>query len=167
MLLQTVVQRLTEAGVEAALGGSGLLCSLGLVDSVRDWDLTTDAPASQVEAALAGLVWERSVFGDGPYATAYRLSLKTGDREIDLMGQFAIRTETGVCRIPTVVCSVWQGMPVGSPEAWAVAYRLMGRHPKADLLAGYIRQHGARRDVVERLLLEPLPAPVRSEVESW
>lgn len=162
-----VVEQLGRSGVTVALGGSGLLCSLGLVEGARDWDLTTDAPWEQVEPALAGLSWHLAPFGDGPFASQYRIAITAGDKEIDLMGAFAIRTEAGVVALPTVVCSEWQAIPLGSPEVWAVAYRLMERHVKADLLSGWLKTTGARRDLIERLLREPLPEGVRAEVESW
>ena len=162
-----VVEQLRRNGVVVALGGSGLLKSLGLVEGVRDWDLTSDAPWEQVEPALAGLDWRPAPCGDGPFASQYRIAIAAGDKEIDLMGEFAIRTEAGVVALPTVVCSQWQGLPVGSPEVWAVAYRLMERHAKADLLSGWLRENGARVEMVERLLREPLPAGVRADVDKW
>lgn len=162
-----VVEQLQRKGVVVAMGGSGLLMSLGLVEGVRDWDLTSDALWEQVEPALAGLVWRPAPCGDGPYASRYRIAIEAGEKEIDLMGSFAIRTEAGVVALPTIVCSQWQGVPVGSPEVWAVAYRLMERHAKADLLSGWLREKGARAEVVDRLLQEPLPAGVVSEAEKW
>lgn len=162
-MVSDVARALERAGITYALGGSGLMRSLGLVEQVRDWDLTTDAPFEQVATALEGLPWERAPHGDGPYATAYRLAVG----EVDLMGRFAIQTEAGIVRLPTVVCGQYEGLPVGSPEVWAVAYRLMERHPKADLLAGWLRQQGARADLVARLLQEPLPPQVRDEVRGW
>lgn len=162
-MVHEVARALELASIPFALGGSGLLCSLGLVAQVRDWDLTTDAPFERVTAALAGLPWELAPYGDGPFATAYRLAIG----EVDLMGQFAIRTGAGVVRLPTVVSAQYEGLPVGSPEVWAVAYRLMERHAKAEMLSGYLRSHGARADLVERLLHEPLPASAREEVRGW
>ena len=46
------------------------------------------------------------------------------------MGRFAFRIELGICHIPTVVCGNWNNIPLGSLEAWAVAYRLLGRDKK-------------------------------------
>lgn len=166
-MLRPVVERLTSAGVELALGGSGLLLSLGLVQQVRDWDLNTDAPLEQVEAALGAAPRAAAPHGDGPYASAYRLDLNPGGQPVDLMGRFAVRTESGICHMPTVVSGTWRGIPVGSPEVWAVAYRLIGRPQKADLLSAFLAREGARPQVTARLLQEPLPAPVRAEVEAW
>ena len=52
--LRDVVARLEARGLVCALGGSGLLAALRLEDSVRDWDVTTDAPIEAVRDALAG-----------------------------------------------------------------------------------------------------------------
>ena len=168
--LRAVLGALDVAGIEAALGGSGLLHALGLVDAVRDWDLTTDVPLGSVAAALAasGLPWADAALRDGPYATAYRLLVNPGGGEVDVdvMGRFAVRPAAGAppCHLPTVVRGWWHGVPLGSPEVWAVAYRLMGRHPKAELLLGHLRRHGADPAIVRRLLAEPLPAPIRDDL---
>jgi len=88
-----VVTALQDHGADAALGGSGLLAALGLVDAVRDWDVTTDADPAVVEAALQsiGATYDIQTGGDGPYgparvsssrpATARFLSPATCDRK--------------------------------------------------------------------------------------
>lgn len=162
-----VASALAKGQIPFALGGSGLLYSLGLVEQVRDWDFTTDAPLPDVAQALRDLQWHPSVHGDPPFASAYRLSVVTAGPPVDLMGRFAIETDAGICQIPTVPAFAWNGLPMGSPEVWAVAYRLMRRHQKADLLSAYVRNHGGKAVVVEQLLQQPLPADVRLEVRSW
>lgn len=165
--VQTIHRILADAGIATALGGSGLLCSLGLVSAVRDWDLTTEAPLETVLAALDGYAWEKAPCGDPPFASKFRLAISVDGAVIDLMGGFSIVTETGTCRIPTLVAGQWEGVDTGSPEAWAVAYRLMQRHQKADMLHAYLMQNGAASAAVGWLLNQPLPTPVRDEVRSW
>lgn len=165
--LLRVVQAMDSCGITCALGGSGLLYFLGLVEEVRDWDLTTDAPFEQVQAALGAFSYARAPHSDDPFATAYRLALEAGDQEIDLIGKFAIRTEAGVCHLPAVVVRTHGGIPVGSPEVWAVAYRLMNRHAKADILSEYLCRTGADPAVIALLLEQPLPRAVRQEVLDW
>lgn len=87
-------------------------------------------------------------------------------RPVDLIGGFAIRTASGICQLPALQGGTWEGVPTASPEVWLVAYRLLNRHDRADLLAGYLRQHGAAPDCVARMLREPLPGEVRRELES-
>ena len=80
-----VVEALQGRAAVAAVGGSGLLAALGLVERVRDWDVTTDAPTRTVEEAL------RST-----------------------------------------------GLPIADPAVWLRAYRLLGRHDRADLLQAWL-----------------------------
>lgn len=165
--LLALTRTLGAAGIECALGGSGLLHSLGLIDQVRDWDVTTDAPLEPVRQALAAFPLTSPGHGGAAFATGFRLALTADGADIDLMGSFAIRTSAGVCRLPTIVAGSWEGVPTGSPEVWAVAYRLMERHPKADLLSEYLRTHGARGATVRRMLAEPLPSALQAEVAAW
>ena len=161
------VQDLEARGVEFALGGSGLLLALNLAEIVRDWDITTDAPLGEVMGALAGIPLQNIDTGDPTFASAYHLLAEPGGIEIDISGSLAMRTDDGICHLPTVVSGYWNGVPVGSPEVWAVAYRLMGRDAKAGLLSNHIRSTSARGDIVRRLLAEPLPADISYEVRSW
>jgi hypothetical protein len=161
--LQRVAAALQAGGADVALGGSGLLYSLGLGDSVRDWDLTTDTPWQQVESALSGFEWQLAPFGDGDYRSRFRVSVRVGAAEIDLIGRFAV----GDVHLPTIPSGEWNGVPVGAPEVWAVAYRLIGRHAKADLLHGWVRQHGARTFVAEYLLQGVENPNIRGEIALW
>lgn len=160
-----LLERLQAAGIEAAVGGSGLLFPLGLVGKVNDWDLTTDGAPEQVRAALDGLSWEDRT-GGFDYATAGRFVVFAGDMEIDLICRFAVAGEAGVVRLPTLVTGHWQGIPLGSLEVWAAAYWLIGRTQKAELALGHLRRHGADPVRLERMLQEPLPATLRAELES-
>ncbi len=86
-----VVSALQSEGAVAAVGGSGLLAALGLVDSVRDWDVTTDAATQTVEAALAGVAG--AVFsaapageaGEAGYATRARFIVHSEDHDVDVL----------------------------------------------------------------------------------
>lgn len=162
--LHFVLDRLQSAGLIAALGGSGLLYAHGLVADCHDWDLTTDAAPEAVAAGLGDLPWQDRTSRDGRFATACRFVVQVDGEEIDLMSRFAIPTEAGVCSIPTRVDDQWQGVPLGSLEAWAVAYRLMGRHAKADMVLRHLAQAGAEAEVIRSLLAQPLPATLRAEL---
>lgn len=159
-MLVSLVERLEGAGLVCALGGSGLLAALGLAGQVRDWDLTADAPIERVKAALAG---ER--FGHkGPDDLHADQKLMLADGEVELILQFAFRTPGGVVRIPTWVSGRRDGIPLGSPEAWAVAYHLLGRESKSEALLGYLETRGADPGTIARLLEEPIPTGLASRL---
>jgi len=158
--LVALVSRLESGGVPCALGGSGLLAALGLAHEVRDWDLTTDASLDHV----------REIVRDLPYAHSGHIDVHVDDKlifdgeQLELIVRFALRSSDGVVRIPTIVVARRENVPLGSPEAWAVAYALMDRAAKAKLLFDHLKDHGADRSVVERLLHQPLPDGVRTSL---
>lgn len=141
-----------------------MLYSLGLSVQVRDWDLTTDAPYEDVAAALHGLPWKQAASGDHPFASSYRLSIDDTQLPIDIIGRFAIHSDHGICRLPALSSFEWQGIPMGSPEVWAVAYSLMGHEAKADKLFAYLHNQGAKPAALQQLLGEPLPDLLRSRL---
>lgn len=165
MSVQNITARLEAGGIEYASGGSGLLYSLGLAEAVRDWDLMTDAPLQSVAEALQGIAWTTVQSGDYPFASSYRLSIHDDALPLDVFGGFAIHSSAGLCRFPARSSFVWESIRMGSPELWAVAYALMERKEKARLLFAYLHRHGASREMVELMLNEPLPQPIREELQ--
>jgi hypothetical protein len=137
-------------------GGSGLLLALGLAKSVRDWDLTTDAAPEKILPLLEGVAHERV----GAWGLHADEKIRFHSGAVELIVRMAVRSGHGMCRIPTLVCGEWNGVPLGSAEAWAVAYSLLGRREKADLLFAHLRRRGADPEAIARLLREPLPAEV-------
>ena len=160
--LLDVVRALEDSGLDCALGASGLLISLGLWSEAHDWDLTTDAPIERVRAALGSFRTEWH--GSSGIHADQKLVIDGG--EVECIVGFAIRSETGVARIPTVITRRWRGAPVGSPEAWAVAYTLLGREHKAGLLFDWLAAGGADDGILERLLSEPLPPALASRLRA-
>lgn len=164
--VQQITQRFDAAGITYATGGSGLLYALGLTERVRDWDLTTDAPFEAVAQALQDIDFISLPSGDYPFASSYRLSVEDNDLPVDIIGRYAIHSESGICQLATWVTSTWQSLNIGSPEIWAAAYTLMKRDSKAELLFSYITEKGANREIVQSLLEEPLPSTLRSRLQS-
>lgn len=148
------VARLESAGVPVALGGSGLMAALGLADTIRDWDLTTDAPYPRVVAALAGEPFAEH--GEDALHADRKVVLAGG--AIEVIVGFAYHVPGGVVRIPTLVGGRLEGVPLGSPECWAVAYALLGRPRKSEVLFDHLATRGADPAAVRRLLDQPLPA---------
>ena len=161
------LELLERAGLPHALGASGLLAALGLVDEVNDWDVTVEADVDTLAAACAGLPFTRH--GNSGCHADHKLTFEA-DR-IELIARFAFFVPPGIVRIPTIVTRAWRGLPVGSPSAWAVAYALMGefehsprRRERAELLFGWLERHGADPAGVQSLLAEPLPSSMRARL---
>jgi hypothetical protein len=152
--LREVVEALEAGGVPSALGGSGLLAALDLESHVRDWDLTTDAPLDQVRAALARFGPEH--VGPNGIHTDDKLVLARMDTEC-IVG-FSLRSGSHVVRLPTRVGGRWNGVPLGSPEVWTVAYALMGRPEKSLRLLHHLASAGADPGALDVMLGQPLPA---------
>lgn len=124
--LASICRHLSAAGIVHALGGSGLLAVHGFPIRPRDWDLTTDAAWSELHPALEALTCTRR--GPSPaYPSQYLVRIPAGDREIELIGRFAIRTPTTVVRIPTRVSGRLGDVPLADPRDWLTAYRAMAR----------------------------------------
>lgn len=169
--VHAVVQALQSSGLRPTLGGSGLLHAYGLINAVRDWDVLVDTDVAAVQTALdeAGLLWTDAADRSGRYATSARLLLTMGDAEIDLMVEFAIWPEGAShdgppVRIPSIPSGTWNGIPLGSLEAWLAAYRLMRRPNKPDRIHEYLATSGVNHDHLERMLAEPLPEHMRREL---
>ncbi|MGQ8874412.1 hypothetical protein [Paenibacillus sp. TSA_86.1] len=149
-----LIKRLEENNIAYSLGGSAMLYVLGLVDSVNDWDVMVDCPKSKFIEAIAAYDWIEKESGDKPFASEYRLEIKSLD--VDVIGGFAFdvdgrRLELPLCPIPNVK---WHGMNVSSPEVWYVAYHMMGRPEKADLIMEYLQTSNTyvNRDLIKSLL---------------
>ena len=156
------VARLERAGITCALGGSGLLGALGLADRVRDWDLTTDEPLERI----APLFEPGDVATFGPWGVHADGKLTLAGGVVEILSGFAFRSVGGVVRIPTVVSARRDGIPLGSPEAWAAAYALLGRREKSEALFGWLAANGADDAVLGRLLTEPLPPDLARRLDA-
>lgn len=158
--LQELVRRLEHAGIEVALGGSGLLVALELAETAHDWDLTTDAPIDSFAPLLSDHTTERI----GPSGVHADQKLMLPDLRIEVISEFAMRSGEGVVRLPTIVTGRWKEVPIGSPEVWVVAYTLLGREAKAELLLAWLEDRGADGRALERMLAQPLPRTLRDQL---
>jgi hypothetical protein len=165
------------------VGGSGLLAALGLVDRVNDWDLQVESSAEPLQFLFATL--PHSFHGHGGCHADWKLSFDEQRTEVIPRFAFFVPREAVtaspspasaaspadsaplVARIRMQVSGHWRGLPIASPEGWACAYWLMGRYDepgqrarraeRAELLLGWLTQHGATSARVDALLAEPLP----------
>jgi hypothetical protein len=160
--LLEVHARLERAGVAHALGASALLHAHALWDHVGDWDVNVEADHDVLAPLFADLSPVR--FGSSGIHADSKLQLF--DAQVEVIVRMAIVAEGRVVRIPTLPRSSWQGVPVGSPEVWAVAYALLGRAEKSALLFRALEANGAEAEAVERMLAEPVPEPLRARLRA-
>ena len=168
-LLQEASARLTAAGVVHALGTSGLLFALGLVDHANDWDVTCDCDLSTLEQIFHDLP-QVSQGNNGIHADR-KLQLHGG--AIELIARYAFFSGDQVIRIPTLVGETWNRVPLGKLEVWAAAYWLMGhledvprRRERADLVFRHLLRHGAGGAALDALLAEPLPEALATRLRA-
>ncbi|NOV02277.1 hypothetical protein [Paenibacillus planticolens] len=164
--LAAVCEKFEQMGISYSLGGSGLLLSLGLVNSVRDWDVMTEAPKDRALKALQNYEVEEITSGDYPFGSEYKLFIGNVNPQVEVLGCFSIYSDKGLCRMPSIPLSRWNGIQVGSPEVWYVAYALMDRMDKAALLLSFLKETGANKEILGKLMNEPLPHAILQEIES-
>jgi hypothetical protein len=170
--LRALTARLDAAGIAWAVGASGLLASLGLVDQVNDWDVQVESGPDELRALFPE---DSFVFhGHGGCHADWKLAFAA--ERTELIPRFAFFVPAGVVRVPLAVSGHWRGLPIASPEGWACAYWLMGeydepalrarRAERAERLFAHLEQHGADRARLEAMLAEPLPAPLAGRVRA-
>ncbi len=136
-VLLPIIRLLEKNKITYALGGSGLLYYLKLIDSVNDWDITVECPKDTLVSAINGYDWVEQWSGDHPFASQYRLSIDS--LNIDFIGSFAFHSEDEVLKLPVSIIGDWDGIKISSLEVWYVAYSLMGRQEKANLIMSYLK----------------------------
>ena len=142
--VRAIIRALNRRDVHAVVGGSALLASLGLADEVRDWDVLTDATVDVVTAALddAGVSFVDATTSDQTYASRCRLLVDAGNHSVDVIVGFALRTRDGaVIDLPASPGGRWRGLPMADPAVWELAYGLLGRQDRADLLTRWLNDH--------------------------
>ena len=151
--LRAVIATLERAGIPCALGGSGLLAALGLTASVRDWDLQVDAPARLVYPQLDP-ARTRYVGSDALHADE---KVELPEDRIEVICRFAFFTPDGIVELPAAIGERREGLPLACAEVWAVAYWLLEREAKAAALLAHLEAQGARAELIDALLAQPLP----------
>ncbi|GGH60369.1 hypothetical protein [Paenibacillus silvae] len=151
--IMPLIKRLKENDIPFTLGGSGMLYSLNLAESVNDWDLMVDCPKSTFIEAIDAYEWVEKESGDLPFASEYRIGIDSLD--VDVIGGFAFHVEGKILKLPLshVPDRTWQGMNISSPELWYVAYHIMGRLEKAELILTYLQTN---HEIVDQHLVKNL-----------
>ncbi|WP_373232233.1 hypothetical protein [Cohnella sp.] len=147
-----IITRLEENNISYSLGGSGLLYSLRLIDTVNDWDITIECPKEKLLEAINEFDWVEGRSGDYPFASQYRINLPSIN--VEFIGYFAFHTEKGIFHLPMKNVGKWDNINLSSPEIWYVAYSLMKRQRKAELILEYLRNNVEKvnSDILRELL---------------
>ncbi|WP_152378927.1 hypothetical protein [Paenibacillus brasilensis] len=126
---------------------------MNLTDVVNDWDIMVECPKDILLKAIDGYDWIELNSGDYPFASKYRIQITS--LKIDIMGGFAFYTEGEVVQLPTLCIPhrEWDGIKISSPEIWYVAYYLMSREEKSNLILGYLQAH---KEIVDKDLIRDL-----------
>jgi hypothetical protein len=162
--LAVVTGKLEQSGISYSLGGSGLMLSLGLTNAVGDWDVLVEASKDRLLNALQHDQVEEMTSGDYPFGTKYKLVVHSQGPQVEIIGGLSIYTDKGLCRLPSIPSSTWNGIQVGSPEVWYVTYTLMNRMEKAAILLSYLKEAGANKETINILMNEPLPDEILEEI---
>ena len=140
-VLQLVSQRFATHHIEHALGGSGLLYVFGLIENVKDWDITVESPVEDVIRALGDLDYEK-IPNNEQFKSDYLIKVVHGQTEIDIIGNFRILREDGFLhRVPVKISRKWNDIPVADPYEWMIAYKHMKRDAKALLLENFMKKN--------------------------
>ena len=166
--LHSLLAPLAAAGIPHALGGSGLLAALGLVDHVNDWDVTVEAEVDALAGLYPATTFTR--YGNSGGHADHKLTFAA--ERTELIVRFAFFVPGGVVRIPTIVTGRWNDVPIGSPAGWAAAYAIMAeqesdarRAERGDRLFAWLEAHGADPGL-SMLLAEPLPPAIAARLQS-
>ena len=167
--LREILAMLERAGLPHAIGASGLLMALGLVDRVNDWDVTVDADVETLAATVSGRAFTRH--GNSGGHADHKLTFDA--EKVELISHFAFFVPDGVVRIPTVVTGTWQGLPIGSPAAWAAAYAIMAgqendarRAERAERLFDWLAMAPQPDPGLDLVLAEPLPESIAERLRA-
>ena len=119
--LEAVALRLQAAGVPFLLGGSGLLCALGIDVPVRDIDLMLRAgDRDRFERAAGSWLVAVTTEPGTVLTSAWKATLNVDGVEVEGLGGLGF---AGGPALPFRSGGSWRGVPLAAPEIWWAAYR--------------------------------------------
>lgn len=163
--ISSFIEVLENNGIPYALGGSGMLYYYGLVDNINDWDLTVECEKERLLQIISPFEYNELRSGDFPFASQYRISVPRFP--IDLIGSFTLHTGSGMVKLPIRPGADWEGVRISSLEVWYVAYKIMGRESKADLILKFLGSNpqSVNGELIHELLAMPaLTGELREEL---
>lgn len=135
-----ISERFKAGKINFALGGSGLLYALGLIDEVNDWDLTTNEDFLKVSESLIGLEYTK-VEHSNIFKSDFLLKLTLQNSNIDIIGNFKLALPNGdLHKVSCRISGYWNNIPLADPNEWLNAYQIMGMENKASKLKTYFGQ---------------------------
>lgn len=174
--LNRVAGVLNEHRIEWGLGGSSLLAVYGLAERPNDIDLLVASnDAGRAHDLLRQQGSCEALAPKEPYCTAYFYHYTIGGTDVDLIGLFGIRHESGTYRLDwrrneddarISLPEVSHPIPLTPLEEWFVLYLLIpGKSCKSDLIERHwLQDGGLRPHLLRQALARELPAPVRGRI---
>ncbi len=173
--LSLIGEKLNEAGIVWAVGGSVMLSHYGLAPDPNDIDILIDEDCAAQAAALMEVIGkERPPAKSRTFATRHFHKYDVGGFPVDVMSGLAIRHDSGLfCYVfdkaSVTGCMTVRGVkvPLASLEDWYVLYQLMpGRAAKVSLIESHLRSAGIRRpELLNRMLTQNLPQGVKENIK--
>lgn len=127
--LRTVATALHAEAVTFVLGGSGLLCALGLTDDVGDLDLMVAAD-DRDRVATATATWsQRLAEGDAPalWCSPWLAVLDVEEVTVEVIGGLCVRAHGRAVPLPLRASGAWDvdgcAVPLADPAAWWWLYQ--------------------------------------------
>ncbi|MCR4406312.1 MAG: ribonuclease III [Anaerolineae bacterium] len=157
--LHFVLDRLTELEIPWALSGSAALLLNGVQVAVHDLDLTTDESGVQAIAnALAEFIVTPAGWWETEKFASQFARLQVEGVQVDVVGRpFIIKRPEGV-----VAIQAWsihdeidfegRKLPVIPLEAQLIAYAMMGREAKVQLIVNHLRTRGFNQELWRELI---------------
>ncbi|RLC73203.1 MAG: ribonuclease III [Chloroflexi bacterium] len=159
--LLVVLDRLAGRDVTWALTGSAALLLNGVQVEAHDLDLTTDQAGVQAVAdALAEFVVTPAGWWETDELASQFARLQVGGVQVDVVGRpFVIKRPGGAVAIrPWAIRHEidFEGrkLPIIPLEAELIAYAMMGREAKVQLIADHLRTHGYDEGLLRELIAD-------------
>ncbi|GAA0317908.1 hypothetical protein GCM10008967_05620 [Bacillus carboniphilus] len=161
--ISKLIRDLEYKGITYTIGGSGLLKSLGFPVQMSDWDFFIDVEKTEVLDALKNWdIIEKPSDEHSFFKSKYLLELKNDEgKPIEIIGYFTIKAGDALIPLPAVVHHRWENMKIAHPLVWFIAYSLMGRKQKADLLKQYLNVNPTDKEWIDYYVRQSIPKDIQ------
>ncbi len=174
--LEIIHQQFTAENLHWAIGGSLLLNTHQLHDTVLDIDLiVTIKDVQRAQQLLAKLGHQKPLEPTRePFRTVFYRQYFLKDIPVDLMAGLSLQHEAGTFQYPfhentPIQHRYYHGntYPFGLLEDWYILYQLLGRVEKVHLIENHFKKWGLTHPRQLRLLLkENIPPTIKTRVNN-